>query len=109
LVRRLIRLRREREVLVTGAYRPLAAEGDLLLFSREGGGKRLLVALNMGDQPVAAEPKGGSLRGRSVRSTECDRTGEPGDGRIDLRANEGLIIEDATIGDRALTAHGGRR
>ena len=103
LVRRLIRLRREREVLIVGAYRPLAAEGDLLLFLREGAGERLLVALNLGGQPGAAELGGGSLRGRILMSTECDRTGEPVEGRIDLRANEGLIIEVAALGERALT------
>jgi alpha-glucosidase len=87
----LVRLRRERQVLVVGAYRPLAADGDLLLFCREHAGERLVVALNLGDQPVAAEP--GALRGRILLSTECDRDGEPVEDRIDLRANEGVVVE----------------
>jgi alpha-glucosidase len=91
LYRRLARLRRERPVLVNGAYRAIAPTGDLLLFWRERGDDRLLVALNLGDQPIAGEVAG--LRGRVLVSSGLDRDGEPIDGRFDLRANEGLVIE----------------
>ncbi len=91
LYRRLVRLRRERPVLVTGAYRAIAPTGDLLLFWREGDGERLLVALNLGDQPIAGEVA--ALRGRVLLSAGLDRDGERIDGRFDLRANEGLVIE----------------
>lgn len=93
LYRRLIRLRRERPVLVSGAYRAIAANGDLLLFWRELGPERILVALNLGDAPTAGEFAGAGLRGRVLVSSGADRDGKRIDGSIDLRANEGLVIE----------------
>jgi alpha-glucosidase len=91
LHRRLVRLRRERPVLVNGAYRALPPAGDLLLFWRELGRERLLVALNLGDQPSAGEVA--ALRGRILVSSAADRDGEGIEGRVALRANEGLVID----------------
>ncbi len=93
LYRRLIRLRRLRPALAAGAYRAVAPTGDLLLFWRELGGERILVVLNLGDAPIAAEVGGAPLRGGVLVSSGADRDGERIDGRIDLRANEGLVIE----------------
>ncbi len=52
LYRRLIRARRERRALTRGSYRPMKAIGNLLLFARETKTERMLVALNLGDDPI---------------------------------------------------------
>jgi alpha-glucosidase len=53
LYRRLINLRRKHVVLVLGSYEPLIASANLLLFCRELGDERMLIALNMGPEPIA--------------------------------------------------------
>jgi alpha-glucosidase len=53
LYRRLIDFRRKHVALAEGSYRPLMASGDLLLFSRELRDERVLIALNMGPEPIA--------------------------------------------------------
>ena len=95
LHRRLIRLRRDRKVLTDGSYRAIAPEGDILLFWRELGRDRILVALNLGAEPLAAQLGGSALMGRVLVSSGADREGERIAGRIDLRANEGLVIDVA--------------
>jgi alpha-glucosidase len=93
LYRRLIALRRRREALMRGAYRPLVASGDLLLYVRELAGERLLIALNFGEEPMAATFASGSLIGRLLVSCYGDRNDEPVTGSVDLRAHEGVIVE----------------
>jgi alpha-glucosidase len=100
LYRRLIALRRSRSAtLVEGAYRPILARGDLLLFSRESQGERLLIALNLGGLPEAANLADG-LAGMILLSSHLDRDGEAIRGRIDLRPNEGVIIEGRLAADQ---------
>ena len=53
LYRRLIDFRRKHVALTEGSYKPLKASGDLLLFCRELREERLLIALNMGSEPIA--------------------------------------------------------
>ena len=90
LYRKLIRLRRERQSLRLGFYRPLAADGDLLLFLRAHGDERLLVALNLGFEPLrAAVSVGGTL----LLSSFLDREGERVAGSVDLRPAEGAVFE----------------
>jgi len=92
LYRRLIALRRATPALETGAYRPLAATGDLIAYVREGAGRRFLIALNLGQQAQSfAVSDLGS--GRVVLSTYLDRDGEPVSGALALRGDEGLIVE----------------
>ena len=93
LYRRLIALRHSRPSLTLGGYRPLFVRGDLLLFARELGNERTLVALNMGSEPTSVAFDSGGLAGRLVVSSFGDRDGEPINGRIDLRADEGAVIE----------------
>jgi alpha-glucosidase len=95
-VRRLVRLRRERGALTRGAYRPIAVQGDLLLFCREYEGERLLVALNLGEDPIKTVLDG-SLSGRILFSTLGGREQEPVRGRIELRANEGVIVDLSAV------------
>jgi alpha-glucosidase len=93
LYRRLIALRRTRPALLFGAYRPIAATGDLLMFIRELAGDRLLIALNLGDEPTTATFMSGQIIGRWVLSSHLDRDREAVHGGIDLRPHEGAIID----------------
>ncbi|HLG47603.1 MAG TPA: alpha-amylase family glycosyl hydrolase [Reyranella sp.] len=89
LYRRLIALRRRETALSTGSFRPIAAEGDLVVYVR---GDRMLVVLNLGHQPVHMQFKADKLRGRIVLSTELDRDGEAMEGELALRSDEGVIV-----------------
>ena len=91
LYRRLIAVRRANPALTRGAYRPIVAESDLLLYTRELDGERILVALNLGDEPASLgfmHP----LQGRVLVSNFPDRDGEIIDGRIELRPLGGLVV-----------------
>ena len=92
LYRRLIDLRRSQLVLSLGAFRPVAASGDLLLFFRELRDDRVLIALNMGFEPIAVSFAEERFFGCVLLSSFADRDGEEVRGSIDLRGNEGLII-----------------
>jgi alpha-glucosidase len=92
LYRRLINLRRSLVVLAEGAYRPLSASGNLLLFLREQPGNRVLVALNMGPEPVAVSFDKERMSGRVLLSSFGDRDGEEVRSNFDLRGNEGLVV-----------------
>jgi alpha-glucosidase len=92
LYRRLINLRRSRAVLTEGTFRAVAANGDLLLFFRELRDDRVLIALNLGAEPIAVSFTIERLFGIVLLSSFADRDGEEVRGTIDLRGNEGLII-----------------
>ncbi len=93
LYRRLVQLRAARPVLTRGHYRPRAAQGDLLLFARELDDERLLVALNLGGEPVELRPEAGRLEGRILISSAGDRDGDMVEGGVHLRGNEGLVVD----------------
>ena len=92
LYKALVRLRRKLPQLVSGAYVPVAAEGDLLLYRRGSNGSTALVALNLGDEPVSLVSEAAGLTGEILLSTFLDRQGERVVGSLDLRGNEGVII-----------------
>jgi alpha-glucosidase len=71
----------------------LKAAGDLLLFYRELGDERILIALNMGAVPIGASFPGEKLPGRVLLSSFADRDEEEVRDRIDLRGNEGLLVK----------------
>jgi alpha-glucosidase len=96
LYRRLIELRRAHPALASGRYRPIVAEGDLLLFIRELGRTQILVALNLGRGPVTANFPSGSFTGRMLLSSFADRVAERLRDSIELRPNEGIVIEICT-------------
>jgi alpha-glucosidase len=91
LYRRLIAARRAHPALALGDYRPIVASGDLILYVREHRDERVLVALNLGAEPIAARLSG-PLQGRVLVSAFADRDGEPVESGLDLRAHEGLVI-----------------
>jgi alpha-glucosidase len=92
LYKALISLRRKLSQLQSGNYVPVAAQGNLLLYRREGKGSAVLIALNFGDQPVAIASDIVGLSGEILLSTFLDREGEKVEGSVDLRGNEGVII-----------------
>jgi alpha-glucosidase len=93
LHRRLIALRRTRPALTAGSYKPVVAQGDLLLYVRELGADRVLVALNLGSDATSVDFTSIHFRGRVLVSSFADRDGEALTGSIDLRGDEGLVIE----------------
>jgi alpha-glucosidase len=93
LHRRLIALRRSRPALLSGSYLPILAQGHLLLFGRQSEGDHLLVALNLGHQPEVADLGDDSFAGRLLLSSHLDREGAEVRRTIDLRPNEGIVIE----------------
>jgi alpha-glucosidase len=91
LYRRLVAMRRAQPALTLGSYHPIAAEGDLLLYTREYRADRVLVALNLGGDPTAVDfPQ--SFHGRVLISCFADREDEVINGGIELRPHEGLVI-----------------
>ena len=92
LYRSLIALRRDAPALAVGGYRA-AAGGDLLAYLREGGGRRFLVVLNLGDAPQVFKPADPAVRGRIALTTHLDRVGETVAGTIELRPDEGVVVE----------------
>ena len=77
--------------LSPGDYVPVAAQGDLLLYRRRGDGGAVLVALNLGAEPVSIASDAIGLAAKS-----CSRPFSIGrreiEEALDLRGNEGVII-----------------
>jgi alpha-glucosidase len=99
LYKALIRLRRQLPPLVSGDYVPLAAEGDLLLYRRQGDGTSIVIALNLGAEPISIGSDAAGLTGEILLSTFLDRQGEKIQDTLDLRGNEGVMI--GAFGDQA--------
>jgi alpha-glucosidase len=91
LYRRLIDFRRKHSALAVGSYRPLMANGDLLLFCRELSNELVLIALNLGSEPVAVAFPEEGWSGRILVSSFADRENEEVRAGVDLRGNEGLL------------------
>jgi alpha-glucosidase len=92
LYRRLIAVRRAKAALTIGRYRPIVAEGDLILYIREHDAERLLIALNLGADPASVQfPQ--PLQGHVLVSCLADREDERIEAGIELRGDEGLVIE----------------
>jgi alpha-glucosidase len=92
LYKALIGLRRKFPQLVSGDFVPMAAEGELLLYRRRSEGKAIVVALNLGDEPISLASNSADLSGEILLSTFLDRAGEKVKGTLDLRGDEGVII-----------------
>jgi alpha-glucosidase len=88
LYQRLIELRRREPALVEGDYEPLRARNDVLNYVRSLGERRLLVGLNISDEPRRWEL---GLQGTPLVSTYLDHRDTVA-GSVLLRANEGLLV-----------------
>jgi alpha-glucosidase len=92
LYKALLDLRKRLPHLVSGEYVPVAADGDLLLYRRQSEGNAVVIALNLGAEPVSIASDAIGLGGEILLSTFLDRQGEEVEGALDLRGNEGVII-----------------
>jgi alpha-glucosidase len=93
LYRRLIGLRRDHQALQRGAWKPLCVQGDALIYLRKAEDRRLLIALNIGSEPCAILLDDRLSGGRILLSTHLDRDAERVADELDLRADEGVIVE----------------
>jgi alpha-glucosidase len=89
LYRNLIQLRQTHRTLVSGKLAGVRAEDHVLRYERTGHGQRLLVLLN-----ISQEPEQGQLTGAGtvLVSTHLDREGTKVAGAVELRAAEGLVV-----------------
>jgi alpha-glucosidase len=92
LYKALIALRQNMPQLVSGAYEPVAAQGDILLYRRRGDEGAVVVALNLGADPAAVTSSAIGFSNEILLSTFLDRQGEKVEGVLDLRGNEGVIL-----------------
>jgi alpha-glucosidase len=91
LYQKLLRIRRETRTLLFGSYRRVVAEGRVLKFSRELDDDKLVVVLNLSDEPASSDlPDRRS--GYLLVSTCLDRNMEKFSGHVALRPNEGVIV-----------------
>ena len=93
LYRRLIELRRAEPALSVGDFAPLPAPGDLMAYIRKTDQRRLLVVLNLGAKPQSFSISDLQCRGSLLLSTHLDRSREVLRDKLDLRGDEGAIIE----------------
>ena len=92
LHRRLLRLRRQAPALVTGAYQPVEADGDVLAYLRTTGDDSCLVALNLGPRPARLTVPTQAAAGRVAVSTHPGRDGQPAGATLELGADEGVVV-----------------
>jgi alpha-glucosidase len=92
LYRALIKLRKQTPALVSGIYVPLAAEGELLLYKRQDAEGSILIALNLGGEPISVRSDTIGLSGEILLSTLMDREGDAVGETLELQGNEGVII-----------------
>jgi alpha-glucosidase len=94
LIRSLLHYRRDHAPLSQGGWRLLSREGDILAYERRNGDDRIVVVLNFTADPQAwSAPL--STKARIAISTYGDRRGDSVGSAMSLRANEGLLIEQA--------------
>ncbi len=93
LYRRLIELRRAEPALSVGGFAPLPVRDDLMAYIRKTDDRRLLVVLNLGARPESFGISDLQCRGSMLLSTYLDRDPDTLRDRLDLRGDEGAIIE----------------
>ena len=93
LYRRLIALRRAEAALSVGDIAPLPADNDLMAYVRKTAERRLLIVLNLGANPRRFALADLRSRGRLLLSTYLDRNQEEVSDELNLRADEGVVVE----------------
>jgi alpha-glucosidase len=88
LYRELIALRRTNPIMVTGSLQAVSAENSVLRYERVGSEGRMLVLLNLSNDPVQTWTESGTI----VLSTCQRRGGEKVHHVLALHASQGLII-----------------
>ncbi|HUG48066.1 MAG TPA: alpha-amylase family glycosyl hydrolase [Candidatus Limnocylindria bacterium] len=93
LHRRLLALRRREPALHAGAWKDLGREGSIIAYLRADGERRLMVALNLGDEagplPVAARGMAGPIQ----FATSVQREGGVLAADATLPGNEALVVQ----------------
>ena len=93
LYRALLALRRQEPVLITGRYMPMPASENLIAYIRQNDQQRFLILLNLSPWPERY-PLGSLCRHARLRlSTFLDRTDTQCEEWIEIRGDEGLILE----------------
>ena len=64
-----------------------------MVYLRSADGRRLMIALNMTDEPHVILLRHRLRGGRILLNTHLDRAGEEVADELDLRADEGMIVE----------------
>lgn len=95
LYRALIDLRRGEPALEVGRFQAVEAEGDVLAYARlaRSGESSFLVVLNLGSTPHTFDAPEGMRSGNVALSTHLDREGGDFEGRLELRPDEGVIVQ----------------
>jgi alpha-glucosidase len=93
LTRRLIDLRRKHPALISGHYWSIPTPDGVFAFLREQGDELFLVALNFTDQPQAVHFPARIYWAEVFLSTHLDRAGKRILETIELRPDEGVILE----------------
>lgn len=91
LYRGLLALRRDEPALAVGNYSHNFADQQLFSFVRRHGDRQFFVVLNFSSQPASFHPQT-LVSGKIVLSTYLDRDQVALGERIDLRPNEGIIV-----------------
>jgi alpha-glucosidase len=93
LTRRLLAERSASPALSLGEYQPVESGSDAcMVWIRQLGGERYLIALNFTDQPQTLSlPLGG--QGRMIASTRMDRDGAEDLASLKLRGDEGCLLK----------------
>jgi alpha-glucosidase len=89
----LIELRRAEPALSVGAFAPLPAGEDLMAYVRKWNERRLLIVLNFSATAQSFSIVDLQCRGSLLLTTYLDRCREELADKLDLRADEGAIIE----------------
>ena len=92
LYRRLLALRRAEPALSLGAYQSGPRTDEVLLYSREWGARRLVVALNFSADNQRITIPTMSSPGSLLLSTHPDREEEAVGTELRLRGHEGIIL-----------------
>jgi alpha-glucosidase len=93
LYRRLIQMRRAEPALAVGDFAPVPADGNLMAYVRKADRRRLLIVLNLGPQPQTFNTSDLEAPASLLLSTHLDRNREERVDPLELRPDEGVIIE----------------
>ena len=93
LTRRLIAIRREHPALAHGDFVEFGPSPDgTFAYERVARDERLTIILNLGDQARTVADAG---PGRILIATDRTRDGDAVDAAVELRPNEGIVVERA--------------
>jgi alpha-glucosidase len=93
LYRRLIELRRAEPALSVGAFASLPVSDHVMAYARKAGDRRLLIVLNFAAHACAFDLSILEAQAGLLLSTHLDRNQEQLGDEIQLRSDEGVIVE----------------